>query len=167
MMRAEESVPTTPSTSTIWTCAFAQPTPRFVGPRALISICNQHLFDYPFGEIISDGQSLGGMPGGMPDSEFGHLFPLRGDYGILCTLPGQPLLDPGDFPRGISHWIWGDSTHDIDERADDRFWYLLCQLENGLFAFYHADESYTGFFKARVIRPCTLRMSQRPLSSSR
>jgi hypothetical protein len=53
------------------------------------------------------------------------------------------MLDPGDFPLEIRHWIWAAVAE--DDYRDDPEWHLLCQLENGLYAFYEADTTMTDF----------------------
>ncbi len=129
------------ASSMIWTCTFAQPTPRYLGPRASITVCDQSLFEHPF-EVITTSSE---------DEEQARIhrrrsqanYPLQGNDGILRALPGRPILDPADFPHGIRHWIWANSNS--NDTNNDRFWSLLCQLENGLYAFYYADASYTGF----------------------
>jgi hypothetical protein len=50
------------------------------------------------------------------------------------------MLDPGKFPRDIRHWIWANYQYYVDQE-----YRLLCQMENGLYGFFHANACYTGF----------------------
>jgi hypothetical protein len=52
------------------------------------------------------------------------------------------MLDPGDFPLEIRHWIWAESNYGEPTDPD---WYLLCQLENGLYAFYEDSTTIADF----------------------
>jgi hypothetical protein len=60
---------------------------------------------------------------------------------------GQPPLDPGDFPHNIRHVIWYDvKQYDTYHLPRCCHHLLLCQLDNGLFAFHvkllHPDSLY-------------------------
>lgn len=60
--------------------------------------------------------------------------------GFQRGLIDEAPLDCGDFPNNITQFFW------ISEgKNDERPWYCLCQLDNGIYAFYRAFCDYTGF----------------------
>ena len=56
----------------------------------------------------------------------------------LPLVTGLPL---GDFPANIKRWIWSHYG-DIGGIAHAEAWYLLCELNNGNFAYYVATGCY-------------------------
>ena len=59
---------------------------------------------------------------------------------ILTPIIGVEDLDPGNFPDNISRYIFGRKGE-----HDELPWNLLCQLNNGVFAYFVAWCDYTGF----------------------
>ena len=51
---------------------------------------------------------------------------------ITHGLPGQANHNAGNFPHNIRNWIWWEYD------SENPMWRLLCQLENGLYAFFVA-----------------------------
>jgi hypothetical protein len=54
------------------------------------------------------------------------------------VITGLPL---GDFPANIKRWIWSHFG-DIRGVTNDEEWHLLCELNNGNFAYYVATGCY-------------------------
>jgi hypothetical protein len=144
---------------------------RDLQPRICMLPADGDGFDYPFQELemylrssisVSESEPEKGSCR-LSDDEFSsslgddedNTFPpctsrckyCKG-YCVHCInrrIPGQPMLDPGDFPLNIRHWIWAKvGWH------DGLPWFLLCQLDDGKFAFYQASCCYTGCACART-----------------
>ena len=129
--RASSRSPAYPlSASTVFA---RQPSPRHLGPRSPNLPARRDFLAHPFSYITAEALE-------ESDERIGELYPLHGKYGITRTLPGRPEHDPGDFPHNILFRVWSF----FDGRSEGRY-YLLCLLDNGLFAYYRADACYTGF----------------------
>jgi hypothetical protein len=143
---------------------------RDLQPRICMLPADGDGFDYPFRYVVDgfDSICVGFPPPWTSDSESERVCCRSSDLNIVessiekdeegydpryceycqgyyCAhfisrqMPGQPMLDPGDFPLNIRHWIWAESG-----KNDELPWRLLCQLDDGNFAFYMAHCGYTG-----------------------
>ena len=129
---------------------------RDLRPRICMLPADGDEFEYAFREIVMDGHSSTESEKELSDlnsvvscvgndkenPDLRDCEYCRGYYCVHCIsrqMPGQPMLDPGDFPFNIRHWIWAESGSN-----DYEPWRLLCELDDGHFAFYKASCCYTG-----------------------
>ena len=86
---------------------------------------NASWYDYPFSTIKDDSGYLN-----------------FGPSSIYTQLIGQPNTGRkiGNFPDNIKTYIWGREGEN-----DEQSWLLLCQLDNGYYAYLEAWCDYTGF----------------------
>jgi hypothetical protein len=113
-------------------------TDRDIYPRVLLFLrdhCKQ-FFQCPFRHIVKLNEEL---------------CCRRNKSRITQALPGQAQAaqhDAGDFPHNIFNWIWWYTGNDLD--GEGEMWLLLCQLDNGMFAFFAAATSASaGYSKFR------------------
>jgi len=86
---------------------------------------NASWYEYPFSTIQADSVYLNFRPSS-----------------IYTQLIGQPNTGKqiGNFPDNIKTYIWGREGEN-----DEKSWLLLCQLDNGYYAYLEAWCNYTGF----------------------
>ena len=87
---------------------------------------NASWYDYPFSTIKDDSGYLDNFS----------------TSSIYTNLIGQPDNSShiGNFPDNIKTYIWGREGEN-----DEESWLLLCQLDNGYYAYLEAWCDYTGF----------------------
>jgi hypothetical protein len=97
-----------------------------IGPSRRHQSVNASWYDYPFSTIKDDSGYLDNFS----------------TFSIYTQLIGQPNTGGkiGNFPDNIKTYIWGREGEN-----DEQSWLLLCQLDNGYYAYLEAWCDYTGF----------------------
>ena len=107
---------------------------RYTTYRSSINAHNKPAFEYPFRCLCKRG--ILKKDKSLDQSRYYHqIYKIEQIIKPIYTLP---YYEPGDFPNNIKKWIWSSVYYPQ--------WHLLCELDNGLYAYFNASCDETASF---------------------